>query len=259
MPHAPHAAAAVAGTGARPLMLSHQVVSVSAEQGLSSPERAMSPPRDSDGSGLYLMVSPAMVRSTEALSGNEEVGHVLAGAVVRVLEVAHCSGRIRGRIESPPGWLSIEDRTDGYRWAVRQTTPNVAPCATTMPTVAYVWASAPMGASSCSSTTQTAPWPTHSAVDGLGAEQDAMAFRTVLAERSSSRGRQMAYPPDLHADLVESRRSPSPSPWKPPVLRWASSSFSVSRPSFEEHSLLPPALRRSSPLRNAPAKRDSEH
>jgi len=42
-----------------------------------------------------------------------------AGVFVHVVELQHLpgSGRLRGRIEHPPGWISLLDTTTGYRWA----------------------------------------------------------------------------------------------------------------------------------------------
>ncbi|CAK0841374.1 unnamed protein product, partial [Prorocentrum cordatum] len=64
-------------------------------------------------------------RQTWVTSGRSTRSRRLAqlgvGAAVAVVEVARLADeqRIRGRIEEPAGWFSIEDTADCFRWAVR--------------------------------------------------------------------------------------------------------------------------------------------
>lgn len=77
------------------------------------------PPEDGPGPYVILhheaLVSPTAARSSEAAV----IGKLPAGVFVHVLEVLHLpeSGRLRGRIEHPSGWISLLDMETGYRWA----------------------------------------------------------------------------------------------------------------------------------------------
>jgi len=85
-----------------------------------------------DGPGVYIVERPVALEPTSAIGDHSGALAVLhAGTLVRVLAVARVSTRIRGRIEHPPGWISLLDTEDGYRWAAKQAAqaPTIAPAA----------------------------------------------------------------------------------------------------------------------------------
>mmetsp|Transcript_29565 Transcript_29565/g.53718 ORF Transcript_29565/g.53718 Transcript_29565/m.53718 type:complete len:1185 (+) Transcript_29565:95-3649(+) len=76
-----------------------------------------------DAPGIYAIVRPAAVVPTVHMSGTKEIHISLkAGDIVEVLEVVRhdTENRLRGRIANPPGWISLLDLEDSYRWAERQ-------------------------------------------------------------------------------------------------------------------------------------------
>ncbi|CAE8650023.1 unnamed protein product [Polarella glacialis] len=73
--------------------------------------------------GVYAVVRRAAVVPTVHMSGTKEISIELrAGDLVDVLEISknELEQRVRGRIANPPGWISLLDTEDGYRWAERQ-------------------------------------------------------------------------------------------------------------------------------------------
>mmetsp|Transcript_60328 Transcript_60328/g.168549 ORF Transcript_60328/g.168549 Transcript_60328/m.168549 type:complete len:492 (-) Transcript_60328:224-1699(-) len=73
-----------------------------------------------DGPGLYVITHSASVRvGDQAGLENTEVAMIRTGKRVRVLEVLRIEAaqRVRARIDTPAGWISLEDTSDGYRWA----------------------------------------------------------------------------------------------------------------------------------------------
>lgn len=76
-----------------------------------------------DGPGAYIVVWPGFVTVDIGL-GSEKVSEISFGADVVVLEVDYLreANMIRGRIESPAGWISLNsfNQEDGYRWAMKQ-------------------------------------------------------------------------------------------------------------------------------------------
>uniref|UniRef100_A0A7S1QX94 Uncharacterized protein n=1 Tax=Alexandrium catenella TaxID=2925 RepID=A0A7S1QX94_ALECA len=69
----------------------------------------------------------AALRSDVSLA-SPVVGHLRSGDVVRVVAVVSSlqDRRLRGRIESPQGWISLLDLDTGYRWAKRYDEPASA-------------------------------------------------------------------------------------------------------------------------------------
>jgi len=85
-----------------------------------------------DGLGTYV-VTHEHAAVTAGVHLSSPVDFLSAGAYVNVLEVVRCpeQNRIRGRIEKPDGWISLENLEDGYRWAVRQSISDAATETTT--------------------------------------------------------------------------------------------------------------------------------
>lgn len=89
------------------------------------PHGAGPPPLPDDRAGVYVVMHhEALVSPTIARTGASEavVALLPAGTFIHVLEVQFHSesGRLRGRIEHPPGWISLLNLETGYRWAGRQ-------------------------------------------------------------------------------------------------------------------------------------------
>lgn len=77
---------------------------------------------EEDSPGMYVVTYNNTFVSEEATipASEEGVRHRLEeGHVVRVLEVMDVleQNRVRARIQSPPGWISLMDIKFGYRWA----------------------------------------------------------------------------------------------------------------------------------------------
>lgn len=72
--------------------------------------------------GKYIIVHDSAVVKSEVALVSPIVGHLRAGDAVQVLSVVHnlADRRARGRVEHPPGWISLVDLDSGYRWALRQ-------------------------------------------------------------------------------------------------------------------------------------------
>uniref|UniRef100_A0A7S4R941 Uncharacterized protein n=1 Tax=Alexandrium monilatum TaxID=311494 RepID=A0A7S4R941_9DINO len=76
-----------------------------------------------DGPGSYVLKERAVVAPTVRPCPKEDVITELAiGTRVTVLQVVslHDIDRVRGRLEDPPGWISLVDTEGGFRWAERQ-------------------------------------------------------------------------------------------------------------------------------------------
>jgi len=80
--------------------------------------------READSPGRYTIVHDrTKVASTLELS-EKFVAELARGATVNVLEVVNLpkESRVRGRLESPVGWISLLNVATGYRWAKRTAT-----------------------------------------------------------------------------------------------------------------------------------------
>ncbi|CAE8597118.1 unnamed protein product, partial [Polarella glacialis] len=77
-----------------------------------------------DGPGLYAIIHEGTFLSgSVAVPADKDVLQILpAGTEVWVLEVVlrEEESRVRGRIGSPAGWISLLDTKTGYRWAERR-------------------------------------------------------------------------------------------------------------------------------------------
>lgn len=78
---------------------------------------------ESDSPGSYVIIhDQTAITPTEAIGESEGiVGKLDAGTIVKVTQVVNKMGahRVRGRIESPAGWISLLDTEGGLRWAVK--------------------------------------------------------------------------------------------------------------------------------------------
>jgi len=65
----------------------------------------------------------------EMTSKSREICELTKGNIVNVLEVVLLKdeSQIRGRIEAPSGWVSLEDTSSGARWAEKQVEPQKEP------------------------------------------------------------------------------------------------------------------------------------
>lgn len=80
--------------------------------------------QDDDRPGPYVVIHDKTgVTPTQNISSEDIVGQLPYGTVVNVLEVVTLAAcrRVRGRLESPAGWVSLLDTDTGRRWAVKQT------------------------------------------------------------------------------------------------------------------------------------------
>jgi len=87
---------------------------------------------DGPGPGAYVITHDHTAVTSGVLL-SEPVDFLSAGTLVSVVEVTRCEdeNRIRGRIEKPEGWISLENTQDGYRWARRQGVSETSTEATT--------------------------------------------------------------------------------------------------------------------------------
>lgn len=71
--------------------------------------------------GSYHIIFPGTVVTAEMSKKSEQVDQLGFGSTVNVLEVCNLKGegRIRGRIEAPPGWISLVSTDSGQRWVRR--------------------------------------------------------------------------------------------------------------------------------------------
>eukprot|EP00419_Tripos_fusus_P062881 CAMPEP_0172910934 /NCGR_PEP_ID=MMETSP1075-20121228/185564_1 /TAXON_ID=2916 /ORGANISM="Ceratium fusus, Strain PA161109" /LENGTH=83 /DNA_ID=CAMNT_0013769151 /DNA_START=75 /DNA_END=323 /DNA_ORIENTATION=- len=58
----------------------------------------------------------------------KKCGELNPGDKVRVMGMLHTEdGKLRGRLEHPPGWITLLDTTTGQRYAVREGVPTDNP------------------------------------------------------------------------------------------------------------------------------------
>lgn len=78
---------------------------------------------DLDMPGEYYIVHDETLLSgtLHVPDGCDIVGFLCAGTLVRVVEVLknECENLVRGRVQTPEGWISLLDTQTGYRWAFR--------------------------------------------------------------------------------------------------------------------------------------------
>lgn len=76
---------------------------------------------DEDKPGIYEILYDAVVKSGAVIT-SPEVARVRKGELVNVVEVeiVESEARVRGRLEEPPGWISLLDLQSNYRWARSQ-------------------------------------------------------------------------------------------------------------------------------------------
>jgi len=75
-----------------------------------------------DTAGVYLITQKVAVAPSVGLACAAEVLMELdVGSVVEVMEVVHLAEqqRVRARLDSPAGWISLAETESGYRWAER--------------------------------------------------------------------------------------------------------------------------------------------
>lgn len=79
---------------------------------------------EADKPGTYVIIhDQTAVTRTDALGGDSDIISKLAvNAIVNIVEIVNKTGvrRFRGRLENPPGWISLLDSETGKRWAVRK-------------------------------------------------------------------------------------------------------------------------------------------
>lgn len=78
--------------------------------------------RGADNPGKYVIVHNGTGVSQNYSRRSSQLTTLEKGTVVKVVEVREVAReqRIRGRIEIPQGWVSLEDTSDSYRWALPQ-------------------------------------------------------------------------------------------------------------------------------------------
>lgn len=78
-----------------------------------------SPREAQDAPGAYTVVHDNTAVTAERAAAPPTIAHLPVGSLITVVEVACLveDNRVRGRIEEPPGWISLLDTSDGYRWA----------------------------------------------------------------------------------------------------------------------------------------------
>lgn len=69
--------------------------------------------------GQYVVTNNMVAVTTGVASSSPILGPLLAGTRINILEVVHQNDeqRVRGRIDNPPGWISLLDMVDGRSWA----------------------------------------------------------------------------------------------------------------------------------------------
>lgn len=78
-----------------------------------------------DCPGMYVLTQRAALAPSVNLANNKDIIMELdIGAVAKVVEVVHLEEqkRVRARLESPAGWISLMETVGGYRWAEKQGT-----------------------------------------------------------------------------------------------------------------------------------------
>lgn len=83
---------------------------------------------DLDMPGEYCIVHDETFLSgtIDVLAQNDVVGFLCAGTLVRVMEVVTNESEklVRGRVQTPEGWIPLLDTQTGYRWAFRVKPPH---------------------------------------------------------------------------------------------------------------------------------------
>jgi len=81
-------------------------------------------PSPTGGVGMYMLTAPVAVTSTcePAAKQDEFIAELQPGTVVRIVEAVEMEDlqRVRARLETPAGWISLLDLQSGFRWAERQ-------------------------------------------------------------------------------------------------------------------------------------------
>lgn len=82
----------------------------------------------SEAIGIYQIVSGVLVKESLE-TDSAKISELFptdcpSQDLVRVLEVKDCGDRVRARIENPPGWISIFNKTTGTRFAVKVRSPQ---------------------------------------------------------------------------------------------------------------------------------------
>lgn len=100
-----------------------QVVGSACEEPQPKPNSKVSRKRGRDNEtpsiGLYTVTSDVAVVTSSVSGESEKVGKLFKGAKITVVEVVqpHGDSRIRARIQEPAGWMSLENTSNGFRWA----------------------------------------------------------------------------------------------------------------------------------------------
>jgi hypothetical protein len=73
-----------------------------------------------DGPGIYVIVDDCLVTESKS-TDSRDVSELKSDQRVRVLEVVRVeeAERMRGRIEQPEGWISLQNTSSGDRWAIK--------------------------------------------------------------------------------------------------------------------------------------------
>jgi len=105
----------------------------SAKRGSQAPQAPQAPLLE-DKPGSYRLTRPVIVAPTVAPCPEQDViAELPPGTIVKVLEIVELDDieRIRGRIESPAGWMSLRSSDNDVRWAELQeaaaSPPGAAP------------------------------------------------------------------------------------------------------------------------------------
>jgi len=81
---------------------------------------------EDDTPGAYAVIHERLeVTKNRASVGGDTVGKLTAGTTIHILEVAQISeqSRVRGRLDSPQGWITLFDGSTGLRHAVKSRKP----------------------------------------------------------------------------------------------------------------------------------------
>jgi len=73
--------------------------------------------------GTYVVIAEGTTVTTNKFPSKDTiVQQIVSGSTVEILEVAHIDQikRVRGRIQDPPGWISLLDTEYGFCWAEKQ-------------------------------------------------------------------------------------------------------------------------------------------
>lgn len=73
-----------------------------------------------DGTGIYAVTKESHV-TADVAAGSTSVAVLLPGARVRIVAIAISGRLVRGKVADPAGWTTLQDITEGLRWANRET------------------------------------------------------------------------------------------------------------------------------------------